>query len=282
MWRRFVPPMWKRRQMRRTPALQYEDDIFGAAIHIVKREAGGKKLTAKRLVEVASNLAKLANKTAPYNLALLLARSPRAAVAQMEMDIHHGGYKNRKARIYELIDFNDSFVDTVLSLPEDQLTTFPEQLQFYMETLCQKVNVLMMTDKQFYAIVHGLSREIAVFHAAKDEGFEVRMASRSEDARGADMVVQNKQGMTMNIDCKTRSSFHFRLLDLKRDQLITDEELLAAEQSGFMVLRKGKHVDFVRTTLVRASTQDLSDIKDFRFVDTTKIGDLLKQAMAAQ
>jgi len=274
--------MWKRRQMRRTPALQYEDDIFGAAIHIVKREAGGKKLTAKRLVEVASNLAKLANKTAPYNLALLLARSPRAAVAQMEMDIHHGGYKNRKARIYELIDFNDSFVDTVLSLPEDQLTTFPEQLQFYMETLCQKVNVLMMTDKQFYAIVHGLSREIAVFHAAKDEGFEVRMASRSEDARGADMVVQNKQGMTMNIDCKTRSSFHFRLLDLKRDQLITDEELLAAEQSGFMVLRKGKHVDFVRTTLVRASTQDLSDIKDFRFVDTTKIGDLLKQAMAAQ
>jgi len=274
--------MWKRRQMRRVPALQYEDDIFGAAMHIVKREARGKKLTAKRLVEVATNLAKQANKTAPYNLALLLARSPRAAVAQMEMDIHHGGYKNRTARIYELIDFNDSFVDTVLSLPEDQLTTFPEQLQFYMETLCQKVNVLMMTDKQFYAIVHGLSREIAVFHAAKDEGFEVRMASRSEDARGADMVVQNKQGMTMNIDCKTRSSFHFRLLDLKRDQLITDEERLEAEQSGFMVLRKGKHVDFVRTTLVRASTQDLSDIKDFRFVDTTKIGDLLKQAMAAQ
>lgn len=282
MWRTLVPPMWKRRQMQRTPSLQYEGDIFSAAMNIIKREAGGKKLTKKRLVQAATNLAKQANKTPPYNLALLLARSPRAAVAQMEMDIHRGGYKNHKARIYELIDFNDSFVDTVLSLPEDQLPTFPDQLNQYMERLCQKVNVLMMTDKQFYAIVHGLSREIAVYHAAKEEGFEVRMASRSEDARGADMVVTNEHGMMMNIDCKTRSSFHFRLLDLKRDQLITEEERLEAEETGYMVLRKGKHADFVRTTLIRASTQDLSNIRAFRFVDTMKIGQLLKNAMAAQ
>src|SRR5690606_30984045 len=57
-------------------------------------------------------------------LALLILQAPGAARAQREMDGHRGGYKNRQARLYELIDFNDTFVDTVLSLNEEERQTF--------------------------------------------------------------------------------------------------------------------------------------------------------------
>ena len=62
------------------------------------------------------------------NFERLVAMTPQAARAQNAMDKHHGGYKNREARLMELIAFNDLFVDTVLSLPEDELPLFTEKL----------------------------------------------------------------------------------------------------------------------------------------------------------
>lgn len=282
MWRRFLPP--KVRLQRRSENLKADSqgDIFVAAKELIKSEANGRTIDIKVLADIVGHLKKRKNIDSTTNVALLLAQGPKAAVAQMEMDIHHGGYRNHKARLYELIDFNDSFVDTVLALPSAELETFPERLHEMMNELCLSVGVLMMTDKQFGAIVHGLSREIAVYKAARIEGFNVHMTSRVEDAHGVDMVITDKKGRTMNIDCKTRSSFHFRLIDIKRDHLISEEDRLQAEIKGFMVLRHGKHKDFVQTTLIRVATQELGQIRAFSFQDTKKMGDLLKRAMAAQ
>jgi len=281
MWPRFVPA-WKHRQLQ---VMSHGDDVydmFEAAHKQINTRLKGRPVTEKNLAEVIKKLKKEKRSGVVMNLALLLAQSPRASVAQQEMDIRHGGYKNRTARLYELIDFNDSFVDTVLGLPKPELMEFPDVLKRHMQRLCDTVGVLMMSDDQYYAIVHGLSREVAVYNAAKREGFLVHMTTRVEDAHGADMVVSDKDGREMNIDCKTRSSFHFRLLDRKRDHLMTEEERLEAENDGFAVLRTGKRADFVRTTLVRVATQDLGEIKAFSFVDTARIGNLLKRAMKAQ
>lgn len=281
MWPRFVP-VWRHRQLQ---VMSHGDDIydmFEAAHALIRKKLKGRPLTEKALIEAIGKLKKERRTGVVMNLALLLAQSPRASVAQQEMDIRRGGYKNRTARLYELIDFNDSFVDTILGLPKSELLEFPEILKIHIERLCKTVGVLMMSDDQYYAIVHGLSREVAVYNAAKREGLSVHMTNRVEDAHGVDMVITSNEGRDMNIDCKTRSSFHFRMLDLKRDHLITEAERLKGEEDGFIVLRKGKHADFVQTTLVRVSTQELGEIKAFAFVDTARIGTLLKQAIAAQ
>jgi hypothetical protein len=216
-------------------------------------------------------------------LAYLIALAPRATEAQREMDIHHGGYRNHKARLYELIEFNDTFVTVVLALSEAELSSFVLQFRVAIDMMCRRANVEPFSDEQFLAIVHGLSREIAVYRGAIKEGFEAKMTSRSEDAHGVDMVIRDpERKISMNIDCKTHSSYHFRLLDLQRDRLITEEERMDAELRGFIVLRHGKHSDFVRTTLVQIATEYLGEIRDFSFVDTKKLGVLLHRAIDAQ
>src|SRR6478672_12632759 len=45
----------------------------------------------------------------------LLAQTPTAVFAQAQMDSHKHGYHNREKRLYELIDFNDTFVSYVLA-----------------------------------------------------------------------------------------------------------------------------------------------------------------------
>lgn len=141
----------------------------------------------------------------------------------------------------------------------------------------------MFTDEQFDAITHGLSREIAVYKAVKKhEGLSVQMSSRVQDSRGMDMIIRDSSGKEMGIDCKTRSSFHFRLIELKRKGVITEEQRLSAELRGFAVLTKGKHDDFVQTTLLRIATHDLGEIHHYQFVDSSRFIELLRQALAAQ
>lgn len=217
-------------------------------------------------------------------LAQLIARTPRAARAQDEMDRHHGGYRNRKARLYELIDFNDAFVHAVHELPSEDLPYFQKNIQKSMKRIVRLFKAPMFSDKQFDAIAHGLSREIAVYRAASAAGYDVRITDRVEDAKGVDMVISAPStGVSMPIDCKTKSSFHFRLLDLKRDGYLTEEQRLRAELAGFHIVRAGRHNRaFQTTTLLRISTQDLGPIRYYDFVDPKHFLRLLQRAMQAQ
>lgn len=245
--------------------------------------AAGRKLDQQLMVEVVRRLRKERDESnAIQGIAILIAEAPRVSEAQADMDDHRGGYRNHKARLYELIDFNDVFVETILALPSYELTDFEQQLKKAMSDMCDEVYAFMLSDKQYEAITHGLSREIAVYKAAKELGYDVRMTSRVEDAHGVDMIIRDARGRSMSIDCKTRSSYHFRLLDIKKDGFISEQERLDAELQGFIVLTRGKHSDFVRTTLFRVSTEDLGEIRAFSFVDSTKFADLLKRAMDAQ
>ncbi len=196
------------------------------------------------------------------------------------MDRHYGGYKNRKARLYELIDFNDTFVDTVLALPEEELTGFTQRLRTELNALCAKLRVDGFDDDQFDAIVHGLSREIAVYRGAKKEGYQVRMTSRVQDAKGVDMIITDpRTKKSIGVDVKTHSSFHFRLLKLQRRNLIDEQRRLECELAGFCTIRNTRRSEQPDTVLLRIATSRLGPIANYSFRKTDKLAALIAGAL---
>lgn len=233
----------------------------------------------KHAARAAARLRSRDPQTAAQLLALLILQAPSAVRAQQEMDRHYGGYKNRQARLYELIDYNDTFVDTVLAFPEDELHDLPYRMKQEIDWFCGHIGADTFTDKQHSAIVHGLSREIAVYYAAKDAGLIPRLTSRVQDARGVDMIIIDpKSKKTISIDIKTRASFRWRLVDLQKRGRVDEGKRMQCELAGYCMVKSRKK-DGTDTLLFRVATNRLGDIKNFRFVDPEPIRKLLLEAL---
>ncbi|PID32735.1 hypothetical protein CR956_00885 [Candidatus Saccharibacteria bacterium] len=261
------------------------DTIYTRAREIVDeamqsvRSGRGSRGRLKRINEALHKLVKHNSPDPEYRLARLILRTPGAVRAQMEMDKHQSGYSDYKTRLFELIDFNDAFDDTVLSLPEELLSDFPERLKNEMEVFCRDNHTEMFSDRQYEAIVYGLSREIALYRGAKKLGYQVRMTSRVQDAMGVDMVITDPQTKkSINIDCKTRSSFHFRLIKLLHKHRINEGERLRCELSGFCKVRNKRDNGYLETVLFRLSDEELGGIENFDYI---KIDPLAKQIRKA-
>ena len=226
----------------------------------------------KRRVEMAD----AAGKTALLEKLLVL-QAPRAAHAQAEMDMHPHGYHNREKRLYELIDFNDTFVAAVLAQRPVQLPNFTERMHEAMRKFCISQKTVMFSDEQFEAIVRGLSREIAVYLGARQEGFLAEMTSRTVDAFGIDMVITDPRTReTLNIDCKTPSAFRYRLEELEKEKRITTDELLKADEDDFITVINRHNNEDVPVTILCVRPERMGKIVDFRFVDTRPLGDMLR------
>ena len=138
-WRRFRPTVRTRREAAR-PKL-----IAGmhARLDELLSERGGAHayedidrldgLVEKQVSRVISY------PTATEWLTLLILRAPGAARAQHQMDKHPHGYRNQQARLFELIDFNDAFVSTVLALSDDQRRGFIEAVKREIDAFCERV-----------------------------------------------------------------------------------------------------------------------------------------------
>lgn len=217
-----------------------------------------------------------------YLKALLVLQAPRAAYAQNQMDEHEHGYHDRTKRLYELIDFNDTFVSTVLALPQEDLTHFTEHIKHQMLVFCEKLRAPMLTDEQFDAIVHGLSKEIAVYLAAKQEGLHAEMTSRSQDAFGIDMVISDPHTQrAANIDCKTASAFRHRVGELIREGRLQEQDFDFYERQGFVTVKNRQDGRVVEVTIVAIDHERLGQIVNFQFADTTAVGDLLREILDA-
>jgi hypothetical protein len=204
--------------------------------------------------------------TADHLRTQLLAQTPKAALAQIEMDKHKHGYHNREKRLYELIDFNDTFVALVLATPHDQLKTFANDLKADMTAFCKRLNTPMFSDQQYDAIVRGLAREIAVYRAARYKGFDAIMTNRTEDAFGIDMVItQPETGKVLSIDCKTPPSFRHRLEEMVAHGRISEAHLVKADSDGFITSPHRRGEETVPVTLFCILPDRLGDIHDFTF-----------------
>jgi len=193
------------------------------------------------------------------------------------MDGHPHGYHDREKRLYELIDFNDTFVSAVLAQPSIGLSDFSERMKAAMINFCAAQKTIMFSDEQFEAIVKGLSREIAVYLGARREGFVAEMTSRTEDAFGIDMVITDPRTRDiLNIDCKTPSAFRYRLEELEKEGRISTEQLLKADEDDFITVINRLGDENVPVTIFCIRPEHLGDIVDFRFSDTRPLGDKLR------
>lgn len=207
---------------------------------------------------------------AQYLLALLLLQAPRAARAQMAMDKRHGGsYRHRHKRLFELIDFNDAFVDTVLALRADQRASFTQQFYVYAQEFCRRMRTHMFTHEQYEAIVNGLSREIAVYLGARAEGFDVHMTSRVADGLGVDMQIRwPESGRYINIDCKTTNAYLHRVEDLRREGRLAEHEVTVALTRGYVRSVNGHRSDQVKVVLFSIVPEVLGELRNFEFTHT--------------
>lgn len=218
-----------------------------------------------------------------YYQTLLLAQTPRAVAAQWQMDAHKYGFHDRDKRLYELIDFNDSYVALLLHAGHQADQAFVDQLKSDMDTLCRRLNTPSFTAEQFEAITRGLAREVAVYHAAQQLGFGVHMTSRTEDAFGIDMVVTHPETRReLNIDCKTPSAFRHRLEDLVHHGRITDGQLLKADEDDFITINQHRGEEVVPVTLMCVRPDTVGELHDFMFDEPHLIEDLFNQMFAAQ
>lgn len=203
----------------------------------------------------------------------LLEKTPGAVSAQRAMDAHPHSYHSNKERLYELIDFNDTFVSLVLALSPGERQGFIERLRVSMQQYCKNHGSAMFSDEQFDAITRGLSREVAVYLGARHEGFQVSMTSRVEDAMGVDMTITDPvSGRRLNIDCKASSAYYFRIKDLVSQGRLTDEEGRLAEEVGYVREMNGHGDDAVPVTILRIDPNEMGDIKDFVFTNPKLLG----------
>jgi hypothetical protein len=262
-WRRFLP--------RRRPKIEVPT-IAGYPRTVRSVE------DANRLIDEMRGLGTPATKLeqqANYRQLVIL-QTPRAALAQIQMDTHKHGYHNREKRLYELIEFNDTFVNFVLATPHVQLPGLAEQLKKDMSDFCRMLQTPMFSDEQYDAIVRGLSREIAVYRTARYHKFDVRMTSRADDAFGIDMIItQPETGKVLNIDCKTPAAFRHRLEDLVHHGRIDEADLLKGDRQGFLTITHRRGDEHVPVTLFCILPDRLGEISDFTFDEPGRLKGML-------
>lgn len=210
-------------------------------------------------------------------LRALILQAPRAAEAQQQMDKIPHGYRNKSARLYELIDFNDAFVSTVLALPEADLPGFTENAKQLMDWFCKRVGSRSFNPTQYQGIVQGLGREIAIYRGAQREGFLVRMTERTSDALGIDMVITDPStNRYINIDCKAPSAYRHRIYRLLHEKRLSQEEVDAAEALGFIAEINGHGRNRVQVVVWRITREEYGEIRDFCFVNTAVLAQKIR------
>lgn len=212
-------------------------------------------------------------------LALLLLQTPRAVRAQDAMDKRHGGYRHRHKRLFELIDFNDTFVDMVLALNPYQRSLLA-QLPEAMRQFCRRARTHAFSLEQLDAITYGLSREIAVYLGARQHGFDVHMSSRVADGMGVDMQIRwPESGRYVNIDCKTTNSYLHRIEDLRREGRLDEHEVGIALTRGYVRVINGRRDDAVRVVLFSVVPEVFGEVINYEFTHTDALAAKLHEVI---
>lgn len=206
----------------------------------------------------------------------LLAQVPRAVLAQLQMDEHPHGYRDKQQRLYELIDFNDTLDATVIATTPDLRQTFAMRTKQAADRVCKRVGAPCFSNEQWDAIVRGLSREIAVYMAARNNGFNALMPSRASDALGVDVQVQDPEtGRYVNLDCKTPSAFRYRLEQLLKENRISQHDLLEADERSYLPVMNGHGNNRINVVLLCLLPDKFGEVENFEFVDSSAIRETL-------
>ncbi|MEO8691744.1 MAG: hypothetical protein ABI397_03080 [Candidatus Saccharimonas sp.] len=211
-------------------------------------------------------------------LTALLAQAPRASLAQIQMDAYPHGYRNKKERLFELIDFNDTLMDTILTSSGENREAFRVRAKQAADRVCQRVGAPVFTEDQWTAIIRGLTREIAVYVAARNSGFNAWLTDRAHDALGVDIQVQDPaSGHYINIDVKTPSSFRRRMELLVQEGRLTEQQLIDGDKNSFIIEHNGPANDKVQVIVLCILPDLFGELVDWRFVDSEPMRRMLNR-----
>ena len=209
-------------------------------------------------------------------LAALFIQAPRAATAQQDLDKSPRGYHDKKARVFELIDFNDTFVATILAMDEAERTQFNVKAKEQCDRMCMVAHSPAFTEEQWRAIVRGLTREIAVYRAARERGFDAFMPNRAADAMGIDLQVRDPESRRyINLDVKTPSSFRHRLEELVQEGRLTDNELLEADERSYLLETNGHNGGSVHVIVLCMLPDKFGEFGHFRLQNSEPMRQML-------
>ncbi|OYW42722.1 hypothetical protein B7Z28_01285, partial [Candidatus Saccharibacteria bacterium 32-45-3] len=160
IWRQFRPRLSERLKLRRSrrdnavPQGNIYDQAWRNAQVVLARTSGKKRFDSQDLDDAKKLARDVAYRSQhAYDwLTSLILQAPTAAQAQNQMDKHKHGYRNREARLYELIDFNDTYVSTVLAFPADELANFNEKVKQLLDACSKQMHMAAFTDMQWEAI----------------------------------------------------------------------------------------------------------------------------------
>lgn len=211
-------------------------------------------------------------------LTALLAQVPRAVFAQLQMDKYPHGYRNKQERLFELIDFNDTLVSTILLLDNKHREEFGERTKQAADRVCKRIGVPCFTNEQWTAIVRGLTREVAVYSAARGAGFNAWLTDRAHDALGVDLQVQDPEdGRYINVDVKTPSSFRHRMEQLVHEKRLTERELVIGDQQSYVIEENGHGNSRVQIIVLCILPDLFGELTDWRFVNPEPMRQKLNQ-----
>ena len=211
-------------------------------------------------------------------LVALLSQAPRAVLAQLQMDQYPHGYRNKQERLFELIDFNDTLIGTILAMNSDDRRQFRTRVKQAADRVCQRVGAPCFTNEQWDAIIRGLTREVAVYTAAKESGFHAWLTDRAHDALGIDLQVQDPEdGRYINIDVKTPSSFRHRMEQLVKENRLTERELLIGDERQYIIEKNGHGKDKVDVIVLCILPDAFGDLVDWKFVNSEPMRHKLNQ-----
>jgi len=282
--------LWQSFRPGRVAHTHQVDDVFTRASDIVyslpiaKRKFWQRKnyQALNPLIALSLLEAEKQHSAEHYIVALIL-QAPQSAVAQRRMKgyRYHSSSRDKSRRIDELIRFNDTYVSVILALSDSEREQANDRLKQLMDRFCRFLKSPCFSNEQWEAITHGLGREIAVYQTAKELGYQVKMTSRQQDAMGVDMVIHDRElNRSINLDVKTRSSFHFRLKDLVRTGRIPPGQRDAAEYTGFCMVVNGRGEEAVETILLRIDEEAYGRVINFRLerpdVLASKLADIMR------
>lgn len=260
------------------PQTAIQHDIYSEVLAYVEKRLPRRRPKANQLETVIKQLhnkALVTNRPEDW-LAALYARAPRAATAQQQMGQNPHGYQDKKARVYELIDFNDAFVATVLAMDQGMRARFVTQAKRGCDSICYQTHSAIFSDEQWTAIVRGLTREIAVYQAARDRGFDATMPNRTGDAIGIDLQVRDPEsGRYINVDVKTPSSFRHRLEELVQQGRLTESELMDADARSYAIEHNGHNGGAVEIVLLCMLPDKFGEFGDFRLLNSEPMRQML-------
>ena len=211
-------------------------------------------------------------------LTALLAQAPRAALAQLQMEQFPHGYRNKQERLYELIDFNDTLVSTILALEQNHKEVFAERTKQAADRVCKRVGAPCFTNEQWISIVRGLTREVALYLAAKEHGFDAWLTDRAHDALGIDVQVRDPEtGRYINIDVKTPSSYRHRMEQLVKEGRLTEGELLRGDERSYIVEYNGHGSHKVPIVVLCILPDLFGELVTWRFVNPGPMVEKLSQ-----